>query len=142
MTDHDPSLEHDTLRHRGTDAYELDPLTQRIIGCAIEVHRQLGPGLMEATYEEALCIELRDQEISFIRQAGVPVFYKEHLIGEHRPDLVVQDRVVVEVKSVERLIGVHQAQLLAYMRLLKKPVGLLLNFNSEVLRTGIRRLVI
>jgi GxxExxY protein len=97
---------------------------------------------MEATYEEALCIELRDQEISFIRQAGVPVFYKEHLIGEHRPDLVVQDRVVVEVKSVERLIGVHQAQLLAYMRLLKKPVGLLLNFNSEVLRTGIRRLVI
>jgi len=97
---------------------------------------------MEATYEEAMCTELRDQGISFVRQAGVPVFYKGHLIGEHRPDLVVQDRVVVEVKSVERLIGVHQAQLLAYMRLLKKPVGLLLNFNSEVLRTGIRRLVI
>ena len=97
---------------------------------------------MEATYEEALCIELKDQGMSFIRQAGVPVFYKGHLIGEHRPDLVVQDRVVVEVKSVERLIGVHQAQLLTYMRVLKKPVGLLLNFNSEVLRTGIRRLVI
>jgi len=142
MTSHDSSLDNGPPRPRGTEAYEPDPLTQRIIGCAIEVHRQLGPGLMEATYEEALCIELKDQGMPFIRQAGVPVFYKGHLIGEHRPDLVVQDKVVVEVKSVERLIGVHQAQLLAYMRVLKKPVGLLLNFNSEVLRTGIRRLVI
>jgi len=142
MTSHDSSLDNGPPRPSGTEAYEPDPLTQRIIGCAIEVHRQLGPGLMEATYEEALCIELKDQGMSFIRQAGVPVFYKGHLIGEHRPDLVVQDKVVVEVKSVERLIGVHQAQLLAYMRVLKKPVGLLLNFNSEVLRTGIRRLVI
>ena len=142
MINHGPSPEDDTQRQGGTEAANDDPLTRRIIGCAIEVHRQLGPGLMEATYEEALCIELTDQEIAFIRQAGVPVFYKGHLIGEHRPDLVVQDRVVVEVKSVERLIGVHQAQLLAYMRVLKKPVGLLLNFNSEVLRTGIRRLVI
>ena len=142
MANHDPSPEYDTQRLRGTEAVQYDPLTHRIIGCAMEVHRQLGPGLMEATYEEALCIELRDQEIAFVRQAGVPVFYKGHLIGEHRPDLVVEDRVVVEVKSVERLVGVHQAQLLAYMRLLKKPVGLLLNFHSEVLRTGIRRLVI
>jgi GxxExxY protein len=130
MTNHDP------------DTDDRDPLPRRIIGCAIEVHRQLGPGLMETTYEEAMCIELADQRISFIRQVGVPVSYKGHLIGEHRPDLVVQERVVVEVKSVERLVGVHQAQLLAYMRVLKKPVGLLLNFNSEVLRTGIRRLVI
>jgi GxxExxY protein len=129
MTSHNPLNEH-------------DPRTHRIIGCAMEVHRQLGPGLLEATYEEAMCIELTDQGISFVRQPGIPVFYKGHLIGEHRPDLVVQDEVVVEVKSVERLIGVHQAQLLAYMRLLKKPVGLLLNFNGEVLRTGIRRLVI
>jgi GxxExxY protein len=134
--------DHDTPRHGGTETYPYDPLTHRIIGCAIEVHRELGPGLIEATYEEALCIELANQGIPFVRQSGVPVYYKGHLIGEHRPDLVVQDRVVVEVKSVERLIGVHQAQLLAYMRLLKKPVGLMLNFNSEVLRTGIRRLVI
>jgi GxxExxY protein len=134
--------DHDTPRHGGTENYRYDPLTHRLIGCAIEVHRELGPGLLEAAYEEALCIELTNQGISFVRQAGIPVYYKGHLIGEHRPDLVVQDRVVVEVKSVERLIGVHQAQLLAYMRLLKKPVGLMLNFNSEVLRTGIRRLVI
>ena len=65
-----------------------DPLTQRIIGCAMEVHRQLGPGLLEATYEEAMCIELTEQQLPFIRQAGVPVFYKGRLIGEHRPDLV------------------------------------------------------
>lgn len=124
------------------DSNDRDPLTRRIIGCAMEVHRALGPGLLEATYEEALCIELAEQRLPFVRQAGVPVLYKGHLIGEHRLDLVVEDRAVVEAKSVERLIGVHQAQLLAYMRLLKKPVGLLLNFNSEVLRTGIRRLVI
>jgi GxxExxY protein len=127
---------------RGTEDYQHDPLTHQIIGCAMEVHRQLGPGLLEITYETALCLELTQEGIPFVRQAGVPVYYKGHLIGEHRPDLVVQDRVVVEVKSVDRLIGVHQAQLLAYMRLLKKPVGLLLNFNSDVLRTGIRRLVI
>lgn len=122
--------------------YQHDPLTQRIIGCGIEVHRELGPGLLEATYEEALCIELADAGMSFVRQSGVPVLYKGHLIGEHRPDLVIEGKIVVEIKSVERLIGVHQAQLLAYMRLLRLPVGLLLNFNVEVLRTGIRRLAI
>ena len=108
----------------------------------MEVHRQLGPGLLEATYEKALCLELTEEGLSFARQEGIPIYYKGYLIGEHRADLVVQDRVVVEVKSVDRLIGVHQAQLLAYMRLLRKPVGLLLNFNGEVLRSGIRRLVI
>lgn len=107
------------MTHYAPGSNDGDPLTRRIIGCAMEVHR-----------------------LPFVRQAGVPVFYKGHLIGEHRPDLVIEDRVVVKVKSVERLIGVHQAQLLAYMRVLGKPVGLLLNFNSEVLRTGIRRLVI
>jgi GxxExxY protein len=122
--------------------FEHDPLTHQIIGCAIEVHRVLGPGLMEATYEAALCLELTDAAIGFVRQARAPVLYKGQLIGEHRPDLVVENRVVVEVKSVERLIGLHQAQLLAYMRVLHLPVGLLLNFNSEVLRTGVRRLTL
>lgn len=119
-----------------------DPLTQRVIGCAIEVHRHLGPGLLEAAYEEALCLEMSDAGLSYARQVEVPVLYKGRLIGAHRPDLVVESRLVVEVKSVERLIGVHQAQLLAYMRLLKMPVGLLLNFNGEVLRTGVRRLAL
>jgi GxxExxY protein len=122
--------------------HEHDPLTHRIIGCGIEVHRVLGPGLMEPSYERAFCIELTAAGISYDRQLVVPVMYKGVVIGEHRPDLVVENRVVVEIKSVERLIGLHQAQLLAYMRLLRLPVGLLMNFNSEVLRTGVRRLAI
>jgi GxxExxY protein len=119
--------------------YEHDPLTHRIIGCAIEVHRHLGPGLLEGTYEKALCIELEEAGLSYIRQVPVPVLYKGHLIGEHRPDLVVCERVLVEIKSVETLHPVHRAQTLAYMRVLRMPVGLLMNFNSEVLRTSIKR---
>ncbi len=122
--------------------YEHDPLTHSIVGCAIEVHRHLGPGLHENTYEEALCIELKAIPLEYTRQIGVPVLYKGHLIGEHRPDLVVAAKVVVEVKSVDRLTDVHQAQVLAYMRILGIPVGLLMNFNSAVLRTSIRRLAI
>ncbi len=122
--------------------YEHDPLTHSIIGCAIEVHRHLGPGLHESTYEEALCIELKAIPLDYTRQIGVPVLYKGQLIGEHRPDLVVAEKVVVEVKSVESLNDVHQAQVLAYMRILRIPVGLLINFNSAVLRTSVRRLSI
>ena len=119
-----------------------DVLTERIIGCAIAVHKALGPGLMEATYKEASCLELTDEGLVLTRQIGVPVVYKGRVIGEYRPDLVVEGRVVVEIKSVERLVGVHQAQVLAYMRVLQVPVGLLVNFNGEVLRTGVKRLVI
>ena len=122
--------------------YLHDPLTERIIGCAIAVHRALGPGLLEATYEEAICIELDDQKLGFSRQVSAPISYRGRLIGEYRADLVVAETVVVEIKSVERLIGLHQAQLLAYMRILGLPVGLLLNFNGETLRSGVRRLAI
>jgi GxxExxY protein len=119
--------------------YEHDSLTHQIIGCAIEVHRHLGPGLLEATYERALCIELDAATLPYVRQVPVAVMYKGHPIGEHRPDLVVCERVLVEIKSVDALHSVHQAQVLAYMRVLRVPVGLLMNFNSEVLRTSIRR---
>jgi len=122
--------------------YEHDPLTEQIIGCAIEVHRHLGPGLYETTYEEALCLEFNEAEIPYRRQIGVPVLYKGRLIGEHRPDLVVRDRVVVEIKSVDRTGGVHVAQTLIYMRLLRLPVGLLINFNCAAVRGGIRRLAL
>jgi GxxExxY protein len=117
-------------------------LTERIIGCAMAVHRELGPGLLESTYEEALCIELSEASLSFTRQLVVPVFYKGRVISEHRPDLVVDGTVVVEIKSVERLIGLHQAQTLAYMRVLKLRLGLLINFNGEVIRTNVRRLML
>lgn len=119
--------------------YERDSLTEQIIGCAIEVHRCLGPGLAEASYEEALCRELREHGIGYRRQVGVPLIYKGTLVGEHRPDLIVSDRVVVELKSVERIAPAHEAQVLMYMRVLSLPVGLLINFNSAVLKTGLKR---
>jgi GxxExxY protein len=117
-------------------------LTQRIIACAIEVHRCLGTGLLEATYEEALCVELSGDGLEYERQVSTPVIYKGRIVGEYRPDLVVRKCVVVEVKSVAALQHVHQAQILSYMRLVKAPVGLLINFNHAALRTGLRRLAI
>lgn len=122
--------------------YERDPITEEIIGCAIEVHRHLGPGLLESVYEEALCIELRAVGVPYVRQEPVAVSYKGHRIGEHRPDLIVAAMVVVEIKSVDRLIGLHQAQTLMYMRLLSLRVGLLMNFNTPAIKHGIRRLAL
>ena len=122
--------------------YEHDPLTERIIGCGMEVHRCLGPGLLESTYERALAIELESVGLTSVRQVRVPVLFKGNVVGEYRSDLIVANQVVVEIKSVEKFIGLHRAQLLAYMRILKITRGLLLNFNGEVLRTGIRRLTL
>ena len=116
-------------------------LTETIIRFALEVHRVLGPGLSEAVYESALCIELRDGGLPFKRQIGVPLYYKGELLSEHRPDLVVDGRVVVEVKSVECFGPVHFAQLLTYLRVTELPVGLLLNFNTAMMKDGIRRVV-
>lgn len=117
-------------------------LTERIIGCALEVHRRLGPGLLENVYESALCIELRVNELAFTRQCGVPLYYRGELIAEHRPDLIVEGQIVVEVKSVERLAPIHWAQVLTYLRVTGLRVGLLLNFNSPTLRAGTRRVVL
>ncbi len=117
----------------------LKRLTERIIGCAIEVHRQLGPGLLEATYEAALCIELQNAELKFVRQPVFPVVYKGQVIGEYRLDLIVENAVVVELKSVERFDPIFEAQVLTYLRVTGKKVGLLMNFNSRLLRDGIKR---
>lgn len=120
-----------------------DPLTDRIIGCAIEVHRALGPGLLESAYEECLCYELKQSGIAFRRQVPLPVVYKEvKLDCGYRMDMVVDDRLVVELKTVERLAPVHDAQILTYLRLSGLPVGLLMNFNVPVLRDGIKRFVL
>jgi GxxExxY protein len=123
----------------GTDAENA--LTERIIGCAMEVHKELGPGLLESVYEAALCNELRRSGLSFRRQVAVPLYYKGELISEHRVDLVVDDRVVVEVKSVIRFEPVFTAQLLTYLKVMKMRIGLLLNFNSVVMKQGIRRVM-
>ena len=122
---------------------DSDPLTQRIIGFAIEVHRQLGPGLLESAYEECLCFELKEASLRFQRQVPLPVIYKSvRLDCGYRMDLVIEDKVVVELKTVERLMPVHEAQLLTYLKLSRIPIGLLLNFSSAILKDGLRRLVL
>jgi len=129
-------------RHRGTENEERDPLTRQIIGAAIEVHRVLGPGLLESIYEKALCIELDTRGLKYARQLEVPAYYKGRLLGTYYVDLLVEDLVVVEVKSVTAIVPVFEAQLITYMRLTKKRRGLLLNFHSPVLKDGITRRVL
>jgi GxxExxY protein len=122
---------------------ERDPLTEKIIGLAIEVHRILGPGLLESAYEECLCHELKENRIAFKRQVPLPVVYKSvHLDCGYRMDIVADGGVVIEVKTVEKLLPVHEAQLLTYLKLSGNRTGLLLNFNSAVLKDGIRRMVL
>lgn len=120
-----------------------DPLTERIIGGAIEVHRLLGPGLLESAYEECLCWELRAAGLSYGRQVPLPLTYKGiRLDAGYRLDVVVENVVLVEIKIVERLAPIHQAQLLAYMRLAGLPTGLLIKCNDAVLKNGIKRMVL
>lgn len=120
-----------------------ESLTGQIIGAAIEVHRQLGPGLLESIYEEALCEELRLRGIAFLCQVEIPAHYKDReLKSKYVIDLIVAGSVVVELKAVERLLAVHTAQLLTYMKLTGKGVGLLINFNVPVLHHGIVRRVL
>ena len=121
---------------------EINRLTERIIGRAIEVHRVLGPGLLEPTYETAMCIELDDVGIRYVRQTRLPALYKGRRLGEYRIDLIVEDLVVVEVKAVERSNPLFDAQLLTYLRATGKTVGLLINFNSRLLKDGVTRLVL
>ncbi|RME56514.1 GxxExxY protein [Candidatus Parcubacteria bacterium] len=121
---------------------EKDPVTGKIIQCAIEVHRVLGPGLLECVYEKALCIELEERGLNYERQKRIPAVYKGRPVGEYRIDLVVADEVIVEIKSVERFEPVFTAQVLTYMRLTGIKKGLLLNFNSKLLREGVKRYVL
>lgn len=121
---------------------EVNQMTEQIIGCAIEVHRTLGPGLLERTYEECLCRELQLRQIPFERQKRLKVTYKGITLSRgYRLDLVIDETVVVEIKTVETLVPIHDAQLLTYLKLGGYPVGLLLNFNVPVLKDGIRRKV-
>ena len=119
---------------------DRDPLTQKVIGCAIEVHRTLGPGLLESTYETCLCYELDLAGIVHRRQVALPISYKGLLIDcAYRIDLLIQDSLIVEIKSVDALRPVHSAQLLTYMRLAEIPTGLLINFNVSRLIDGVKR---
>ncbi len=122
---------------------EFDQLSNRVIGCALEVHRTLGPGLLESTYEQCLSHELSLSGISFKLQQPVPVKYKDiKLDCGYRVDLLIGDELIVELKSVDKITPIHKAQLLTYMKLSRVKVGLLINFNVEILKTGIKRFVL
>lgn len=125
---------------------ELDQTTNdlsyKIIGAAIEVHRTLGPSLLENVYEDALCIEFEDRLIPFERQKDVGITYKGRPIGNMRLDILVNNLIIVELKSVERLMGIHEAQLMTYLKITEKRLGLLINFNTRVLKTGIKRIAL
>jgi GxxExxY protein len=120
-----------------------EEITNEIIGAAIEVHRELGPGLLESAYEACLCYELNLRQIAFARQVAIPVTYKSVRIDcGYRADLIVAEKVVVELKAVDSIADLHKAQLLTYLRITRLNVGLILNFNSAVLKNGIVRLVL
>jgi GxxExxY protein len=122
---------------------EFDELSQNVIGCAIEVHRNLGPGLLESTYPQCLACELSHARIPFQMEVPLPVRYKDLLLDcGYRIDLLARSDLIVEIKSVEAILPIHQAQILTYMRLSKVSLGLLLNFNVTKLRNGIKRMVL
>ena len=124
-------------------ALDLDVLTQTIIGAAIEVHRHLGPGLLESAYEECLCYELSQAGLSFLRQVHIPIEYKGiKLDCKYRLDLIVEGAVIIEIKAMERFDPIHSAQLLTYLKATDKRIGLLINFNVDRLKDGIKRVAL
>ena len=119
---------------------ELNDLTEKIIGCAIKVHRVLGPGLLESAYEVCLVHELRKAGLKAERQVALPVIYEGlRLDADYFIDILVEDKVVIELKSVENILPIHEAQLLTYLKLANKKLGLLINFNVTLLKNGIKR---
>jgi GxxExxY protein len=120
---------------------KVDELAHAVIGPAIEVHRQLGPGFLEGIYEEALCLELSDAGISFERQKEIGIVYKGRSIGKHRLDLLVGGSLIVELKTVEALADIHKAQAISYLKATRLTLGLLINFNAPILKNGIQRVV-
>lgn len=119
---------------------ELNDLTEKIIGCAIKVHRVLGPGLLESAYEVCLVHELRKAGLKAERQVALPVIYEGlRLDADYFIDILVEDTVVIELKSVEHILPIHEAQLLTYLKLANKKLGLLINFNVTLLKNGIKR---
>lgn len=120
---------------------DTDELARRVIGCAIEVHRHLGPGYDESVYEKALCEELKISGIKFSQQHQIKVFYKGLEVGEGFVDLLIEDKLIIELKSVSSILPIHLAQTLSYLKALNLKLGLLINFNVAVLKEGIRRVV-
>lgn len=121
---------------------DINEITEKIIGCAIEVHKTLGPGLLESAYEECLAFELEGVGLAIRRQVAVPVVYKDiKLECGYRIDILVENIVVIELKSIEEFAPVHEAQILTYMKFAKKTIGLLINFNVTLLKNGLKRYI-
>ncbi len=132
-----------TTKDTKSTKMEFDDLSNRVIGCAIEVHRHLGPGLLESAYEQCLAHELSRNNIGFQLQLAQPVRYKDILLDcGYRIDVLVENQIIIELKSVEKLLGIHEAQLLTYMKLAEIKIGLLMNFNVTKLKEGIKRFVL
>jgi GxxExxY protein len=129
------------MNRRDAETRSLNEITEQVIGACIEIHRQLGPGLLESAYEECLCYELAQRGIRFERQKPLPVKYKTvNLDCGYQLDLVVEGKIIVELKTVEHLLPIHEAQLLTYLKLSGLTLGLLINFNVPVLKNGIKRI--
>ena len=130
------------LRISSTLPEALETLVQRTIGACITVHSELGPGLLETIYSRAIAAELSALKIGFELERCFPVVYRDAIIGNHRIDVLVEGKIVLEVKAVERLLPVHLAQVISYLKICHSPVGLLMNFNEPVLRHRLRRIVL
>lgn len=137
-----------TNRHDAKDTKRAEPgpqvdrLAHQVIGAALEVHRVLGPGFLESVYEQALCVELGLRGVPFARQVPVAVDYKGHPVGEGRLDLLVGESLIVQLKAIDALAGIHTAQLLSYLKASGHQLGLLINFNALLLKDGIKRIVL
>lgn len=131
------------LRERGRFAIELNQLSSQIIKSAINVHKELGPGLLEAVYQSCMVIELRNMGVKVESEVLLPIFYRGQRVHEEgfRLDLLAEDTIIVELKSVEKVQDLHKKQLLTYLRLANKPLGLLINFNEAMLKDGITRII-
>jgi GxxExxY protein len=132
---------HDVRWHRTEPDPELDALASAVIGAAVEVHRILGAGFLESTYEQAICVELSLRGLPFARQSPISVVYKNTIVTEARIDLLVADRLIVELKAVAELAPIHTAQVISYLKAASLPLALLINFNVPVLLRGVRRVI-
>jgi GxxExxY protein len=121
---------------------EIESLVADVLDAAIEVHRTLGPGFLETIYEQAMCVELAMRGIAFSRQAVVQVHYKGEVVGDARIDLLVDHRLIIELKAIEHLAPIHLAQAMSYLKATRLPLALLINFNAPVLLRGVRRVIL
>lgn len=122
-------------------AAHIDRIAHAVIGAAIEVHRMLGPGYLESVYETALAVELSIRQIDHQRQVPIAVLYKDQSVGEGRLDLLVENLLIIELKAVESLLPIHHAQVVSYLKATQLQLGLLINFNVPVLKSGIKRII-